>query len=629
MKTGADDATMLNNAIALHQTGRLEEAAVLYQRIMEIKPEHPDAWHLLGVIASQSGDYSRAINLIGKAIAISPDVAMFHYNLGLAFHSEQKLDEAETAYLKALSLQPDHLDALNNLGAMLREKNRFAEAEKLFRKILALQPGNHEAHNNLGVVLERMEEAEAAFRRALSLKPDYFEAQNNLGNNLQYQGRLEEAEKIFRSLLSRNPGNSNIHLNLGKVLQDQGRLDEAMDAYREALILNPGNHLAYINQGVLLQLQGKIDEAIAAYRMALELKPDDAAAHANYSLVLLLKGDFREGWKNYEWRWEGNRQLKKFRRNFLQPQWQGGELSGRRILLHAEQGLGDSLQFIRYAPLVAERGGHVIVECQPELKRLFNSVDGIKEIVSRDGAAPTDFDVHCSLLSLPLAFNTDVETIPANIPYLKADEQSVAHWRNKIGEDERLKIGLVWAGNPRKHDSEESLIDRRRSCRLEMFAPLAAIPGARYFSLQKGETGRQAANPPAGLDLCDLTSELHDFADTAALIANLDLVISVDTSVAHLAGGMGKPVWLLSRLDGCWRWLLDREDSPWYPNMRLFRQRQAGNWEDVIEGVCGALGEMLSQRSRFANSAKVFLRHSDNSPDGSINATELPGGDRR
>ena len=271
--------------------------------------------------------------------------------------------------------------------------------------------------------------------------------------------------------------------------------------------------------------------------------------------------------------------------NFAQPQWQGTEdLSAKTILLHAEQGLGDTLQFVRYAPLVAARGGRVIVACQAPLKRLLTRLEGVAQVISVGEPWP-DFDLHCPLSSLPFAFDTNLATIPAKIPYLHADPADMIRWQARMGDTTALKVGLVWAGASREHNARLNSVDRIRSMKLAGFSPLAKVGGVRYFSLQKGKPASQGRGPPHPMALLDYTDELHDFADTAALVAQLDLVITVDTAVAHLAGGMGKPVWILSRFHGCWRWLLDRDDSPWYPTARLFRQPELGDWDSVMERV--------------------------------------------
>jgi hypothetical protein len=438
---------------------------------------------------------------------------------------------------------------------------------------------------NLGVVFKdqgKVDEAIACYRRALQLKPDYAEAHTNLGTALCDQGRLDESIACHRRALHLKPDSGATYNNLGGALRKQGKFDEATAAFQSAVELAPDCPESHDNLAIALQEAGKFDEAIAASRRGLELKPDFAAGHFSLACILLRMGDYARGWPEYEWRWRIKRPALA-QRNFSQPMWVGGDLSGRRILLHTEQGCGDAIQCVRYAPLVAARGGKVIVECHPELYRLLQTLDGVDELVVRGRPLPP-FDLHCPVMSLPLAFGTTVETIPNRVPYLHADPQRSGQWRARLaGDANRLKVGLVWAGNPDvKTDSE-------RSMRLPALAPLGQAPGVSFYSLQKGPGAAQAKDPLPGLKLINYTNELQDFADTAALISQLDLVISVCTSVTHLAGALGRPVWTLLSYAPDWRWLVGREDSPWYPTMRLFRQKARGDWDEVARRVAEAL----------------------------------------
>jgi len=334
---------------------------------------------------------------------------------------------------------------------------------------------------------------------------------------------------------------------------------------------------------------GRIDEAIAACRQAIALNPDYAEFHFNLALSLLTSGDFQQGWEEYEWRWK----CKEFpspARDFAQPQWDGCPLEGRTLLLHTEQGHGDALQFIRYFPLVEQRGGKILIECYAELQRLFRTTAGRCQVVVRGQPLPA-FDLHSPLLSLPRVFGTNLANIPNTVPYLRADPEDAGRWQRRLADDSALvKVGLAWAGRP-THTN-----DRNRSIKLARLAPLGQLPGVRFFSLQKGEVAAEAKTPPPGMELVDWTEELKDFAETAALIANLDLVVAVDTAVVHLAGAMGKPVWVLLPFGSDWRWLLERQDSPWYPSMRLFRQSRIGDWDSVIARVVEALSLQIHVR---------------------------------
>jgi hypothetical protein len=372
--------------------------------------------------------------------------------------------------------------------------------------------------------------------------------------------------------------------DLGSALGDAGQIDESIAAYRQAIQIDPNYAEAHRNLGVTLLRAGQIAESTAATLDALRLKPEDAEAHWSYSINLLAQGDFVRGWPEYEWRWR-RKTFTSPARNFSQPQWEGGNLKGRTILLHAEQGLGDTIQFVRYVPMVAERGGRVILNCQPGLERLFSQMPSIQQIVTTGEMPP--FDVHCPLMSLPLAFKTNLTSIPASIPYLKTDPVLAKAWKDRLEpESTGYRIGLVWAG------SAIHRRDRDRSIPLAQFATLAEVTNAVFFSLQKGPGSKDI--PSSGLAIRDFTSEFSDFTDTAAFLDCLDLVITVDTAVAHLAGAMGKAAWVLLPFSPDWRWLLAREDSPWYPTMRLFRQRSLGDWSAPIGQLVEALRARIS-----------------------------------
>jgi cytochrome c-type biogenesis protein CcmH/NrfG len=427
--------------------------------------------------------------------------------------------------------------------------------------------------------LESYDGAVAAFQTIIRLKPDTPGALNNLGIALQGTGRLDEAIASFRQAIRLKPDLAEAHNNLGNAVEDKGQLDEAIASFRQAIRLKPDLADAHNNLGNALTDKGRLEEAVPAYGQAIALNPDLSAAHTNLGLALLARGDFRRGLQEYEWRWK----CKDFPfsgRNFAQPQWDGCPLEGRTLVLHAEQGFGDALQFIRYLPLVQQRGGRIVIECPAGLQRLFQTtMAGRCQIVVRGQPLPP-FDLHCPILSLPLAFKTTMESIPAEVPYLFADAELVESWRQKLGVSAAgLKVALAWAGNPKVKG------DRTRSMSLDRLAPLWEVGGATFYSLQKGAAAVRADQPPAGQPLVNLAPELHDFADTAAVMGLMDLVITTDTSVAHLAGALGRPVWVMLRFMPDWRWFLDRDDSPWYPTMRLFRQTTPGDWLDVVQRV--------------------------------------------
>jgi hypothetical protein len=428
----------------------------------------------------------------------------------------------------------------------------------------------------------RLHEAELLYRQVLQAQPEHPDALHALGVIAYDVGQYEPAVTYIKKALETNPNVAEFHNHIGAAYRAQGRLEEATAHYQRALALMPQYAEAYNNLGNVLQERGLWKDAMDCFRRAVTLKPDYAQAHFSHAMTRLLFGNFSEGWSEYEWRW-GITVLKLEGQALPQPLWDGSKISGRTILLHAEQGLGDTIQFIRYVPLVAKLGAQVIVQCQPELKSLLDRVEGMTCLKAKGEPLPA-FDLQAPLLSLPLAFATTADTIPAHVPYLSAEPKLVAAWKRRLGAKRRaLRVGLAWAGR-QTHTN-----DRNRSCPLAIFAPLAGVRDVTFYSLQKGEAAREAAAPPEGMTLIDLAGALSDFAETAALISQLDLVISVDTAVAHLAGAMGRPVWTLLPFAPDWRWLLVREDSPWYPTMRLFRQNRLGDWPEVFTQVAEAL----------------------------------------
>jgi Tfp pilus assembly protein PilF len=436
------------------------------------------------------------------------------------------------------------------LAVAHHQAGRLAEAEKVYQQVLLADPGNANALHLLGVLANQSQRFLAGFElisRAIAAQP--------------------EAE---------------FYLNLGTSLNGLDRVDDAIAAYQKALTIKPDYAKAHYNLGNALHRARRWREAIAAYRIAIALRPDDAEYHWNLSLDLLAEGELEEGWKEYEWRWR----VRGLRLGERPPGaiWDGGDLTGRTILLHSEQGFGDTMQFIRYVPEVAARGGKILLRCEKELMRLMKCVPHIAQFITPEEALP-HYDFCCPLMTLPAIFKTNLGAIPAPIPYLRPDPELAAQWRARLPADGRIKVGLVWANKPFPP----------RCPRAHEFAPLGNIAGAWFCSLQKPLRAGTPIAPLVGVPLADWTDELRDFADTAALIDGLDLVIAVDTAVVHLAGAMGKPVWLLLNDVPDWRWLHDRADSPWYPTVRLFRQPRRGDWATPIEQITEALMRGLGQ----------------------------------
>jgi len=500
----------------------------------------------------------------------------------LARHQTGELATAETMYRQLLDVEPEQPDALHLLGIVASQTERHELAVELIQRAIAVRGYVADYHVNLGGAyrdLGRWDEAVACGRRALELKPEAPEIQMNLGLFLKDQGNLAEAVVWYQQAIARRPEFAEAHSNLGNALRLLDRTDEAIACYQRALALRPNDAEAHNNLALTLNDRCELDAAEWHYTEALRLRPDFDDPRFSRAMLRLLRGDFQRGWPDYERRWS-YAELRP--RPFRQPLWDGSPLQGRTILLHAEQGLGDTLMFVRYAPLVATSGGRVLVECQPELVRLLQSVAGIAGLIPAGSPLPP-FDVHLPLLSLPGVFQTNASTIPANVPYIHPIPADVARRQTAGASTLGPRVGLVWRG------SQQHRNDRRRSISLADLAPLASVPGITFISLQKGEAALEALRPPAGMTLIDPMFDIRDFADTATLVANLDLVIAVDTSVAHLAGAMGRPVWTLLPYNPDWRWGLDRDDTPWYPTMRLFRQPAIGDWAGAVAQVATAL----------------------------------------
>lgn len=495
---------------------------------------------------------------------------------GLACHQAGRLEEAEAIYQAALQQDPANAEALHLLGLVASHQGRYKLAEERLREAIALNPLAPFYHNNLGNVLQalgRFQEAVVSYRDALRLDPAYVEPHSNLGPALDALGRHAEAVAAGQEAVRRRPEWAEAYMNLGNSLAKLGRHADAEAAYRQAIRLRPGYPEAYSNLGNAVLEQGRLEEAARAFEHALRLDPGNALAHWNRGWLRLLEGDYERGWQEYEWRWvTGNAAP----RNFRQPVWDGSSLWGATILLHAEQGLGDTVQFIRYAPWVKEAGGRVVVECQARLAPLVKSVEGVDEVVSCGDALPS-FDTHIGLLSLPRVFATRLETVPAAVPYFRVEVARRERWRERLAQAPGFKVGLAWAGSPTHKN------DRSRSMPLAALAPLAEVPGVALFGLQRGPQAAELA--AARFPITNLEEEAGDVVDTAAILMNLDLVIAVDTMVAHLAGALARPVWTLLPYMPDFRWMLGRADSPWYPTMRLFRQPRPGDWAAVVEQV--------------------------------------------
>ena len=595
-------AELIKKGVALHQQGHLAQANVIYQQVLAKQPNHFDALHLSGVISLQSKNPAQAAQLIGKAIEVNPNDASAHCNCGVALKELSRLEDALVSYGKAIAIKPDYADAYNNRGNALKGLNRLEEAVASYEKAIAMKPEYAEAHTNRGVVLRdlgRLNEALADHDKAITIKPDYAEAHSNRGNALQELGRFKEALASYDKAIEISPEYSKTFNHRGVALKELERLEEALSSYDKAIAMNPECAEAYYNRGNTLREFKRLEEALKSYDNAIAIEPDFADAHWNKSLALLVVGEFRQGWASYEWRW-AKKGLTTPKRNFPQPLWLGvANIADKTILLHAEQGLGDTIQFCRYAKMVKSLGARVVLEVPPALSGLLNGLQGVDTLVQTGQALP-EFDYHCPLMSLPLAFKTELLTIPSPSPYLCADGHKLEQWSAKLGERKKPRIGLVWSGSTTHKN------DHNRSLKLEEL--LAYLPkDYEYVSLQK-EVRQVDTELLAGSDIRHYGQELKDFSDTAALCALMDIVISVDTSVAHLAGAIGKPTWVLLPYVPDWRWLLDRDDSPWYESVRLYRQSEDRRWEPVLECVAKDLAILVAQLDASQSRALIGQR---------------------
>ena len=582
---------LLDRAFSDFKAGKLVEAERLCEQIIAAKRDSFDAFYLLAIVQSRLGKNDAALASYDRAIALRLDLAVAHYNRGATLQELKRYDEALASYDRALAARPDFAVALSNRGNVLQELGRYDEALASFDRALALRPDFAVALYNRGNVLQNLEhynEALASYDRALAVRPDFPEALSNRGKVLQKLKRFEEAVASYDPALALRPDFVEAYSDRGTAFHALKRYDEALASYGRALGLQPSYVLAHYNRGLTLHEFGRCEEAIVSYSHAIDLQPDLADAHLNQSLSRLLIGDFDHGWPGYEWRMKV-RSTGNIWRKFTQPQWSGHvDISGKTILLHAEQGFGDAIQFCRYVPLVAARDARIILEVPMQLVELMTTLAGASQIVAKYSPLP-DFDIHCPLLSLPLAFGTRLETIPSLVPYLRASSEDVKNWEARLGPKQRPRIGLAWSGRP------TYVNDRNRSIPLNALLPLLDID-ATFVSLQKDVHASDATVLQAHSDLRHFSDELKNFSDTAALISRLDLVISIDSSVAHLAGALAKPVWVMLPFIPDWRWLLNRDDSPWYPTVRLFRQDDTRVWDNVIARIHAALGEFLQSR---------------------------------
>ena len=601
-------AVLHNMGNSLLARGDVEEAAVVLRRAARLAPDWADGQTNLGQLEIRQGNLDAAIGHFEKAAALDPASTHALGNLGEALLIKGDAASAQQAFERALAISPDMPAARLHLARLQLSREAFEDARLNFRKAAEQQPSNIEALFGVGEALlaealrgdpaqrrARLDEAEAAFRAALAVDPACVQAEINLGVIHIEREEFEPAAALFGNILPQEAHAAMAHHSLGLIAeahakrappsQREAGYDTAIAHYRTAFAIDGRRIESLVSSASLYQEQLRFEEAAALYEQALAIAPGYPHATMNLGMLQLARGDFANGWRNHEARWHALPGLKRL--DTSAPHWDGSaELQGRTILLYTEQGLGDNLQFIRFAPLLAARGATVWVRAPAPLKLLFASCPGVARVFGEYDDIPLP-DLVCPLLSIPTALGTDLAGIPAAVPYLQASSERIAHWRGKLGPQTGLRVGLVWAGNPSKESRGGADMDRMRSLHVEQLRPILAVPDVEFHSLQVGK--EQSAQRDPHSPLIDHTAALTDFQETAALAANLDLAICVDTSTAHLVGAIGKPVWLLNRYNTCWRWLLERQDSPWYPTMRIFRQPRFGDWEPVIACVAAAL----------------------------------------
>ncbi|HUT30692.1 MAG TPA: tetratricopeptide repeat protein [Sedimentisphaerales bacterium] len=527
-------------------------------------------------------------------------------------HQAGRLAQAEHFYNLLLQIRPDHPFGLHSLAMIASQTGRSELALDLLAKAIKIDPENPQFHNTRGIVLEalgRPDQALEAYQYALALKPDYAEACHNMAIALIAQADYAAAVDKCTQATSLMPDSAQPHNTMGFALEKLGRYTEAVESYKRAVQLAPDYAEACNHLGVALNAMGRYQQALQNYRHAIRIDPDYAEAHWNLSLALLLTGNLAEGFEEYQWRRHPDLAILTYPHRYDKPRWDRSDFTGKTLLVHYEQGFGDTIQFIRYLPMVKARGGTVILEVRKPLLALLRAFPGVDELVEASPHAkpPAQFDLHVSLMDLPGIFETTLANIPADVPYLHADPAKADYWRKRISCD-HFNVGIVWSGS--------SIYERNhlRSCRLDDFLPLAAIEGVKLYSLQKGGPAAQLNESAEQIPVVNLEEHLHDFSDTAAVIENLDLVISVDTCVPHLAAAMGKPTWTILCAAPAWQWLLDRSDSPWYPTMRLFRQTKTGQWADVFHNVAEHLTKLVAETARNHSKPQLTCARSEKVP---------------
>lgn len=648
----------LDDAMQAHRQGRLPEAEAVYRQILAQNPNHADALHMLGLLGHQAGHSDAGIELIRRsiavnprnssshsnlaellrsrsrfdeaeaharqAIALDPSMAAPHINLAMILHQKGKSNEALATAVRATQLGPNEAAAYSVTGTMLADLRRPSDAAAYLEQAVRLNPRDPVSLSALGICYARLEQydkAKIALDAAVNIAPDNIQILMNMGAVYAQMERFAEAAPWFERVLQKDPNFISALEHMASVKTSLKQFEEAIALCRRILTLYPTAMDTYATMAEALMNLGRFDEAITEMNNALKIKPwpgvyqslsnayaragqpeigleyvekavamdpENAILHFNKSVILMLMGRLQEAWQEYEWRWKHPRMVGRNRR-FNVPQWEGQPLDGKRVLFHAEQGLGDTIFFGRYATLVArEKGGKPVMWVQNSMVELVKTIPGVDEVIGEAGPVPR-VDFHLPIMSLPRVFNTSLDNIPSDFPYIKSNPEKTEHWRQEFEKRTRkFKVGLVWEGG---HFQPENFL---RSNSLAAYAPLADVPNVAFFGLQKGPAEKQCDNPPPGMDFTNLGPFIKDFNDTAAILANLDLLISIDTSVVHVAGALGKPVWMLLAWSPGHMWMFKRPDSPWYPMFRIFRQPAFKDWATPVAQVKAELNKLVN-----------------------------------
>lgn len=597
-----DALAHFNRGSALQHLGRLEEALADYGRALALKPEFAEALSNAAAVLNALARHEESLASAERALALNVRSVEAHFNRAVALGELSREAEALNALDQVLSLRPTHVEAEINRGVLLEKRGEFAAALASIERVLTLSPRNAAAYVNRCKLHQRLGRLDAALAdcdSAIAIDSRSAVAHLNRGNVLAALGSGDAAMSSYHRALALAPSIAEAHFNIGNLHRRRAELDQAIAAYDQALATRPCYPEALCNRGLCQADLDHLPEALADYDQALRQKADHSQARYNRAFIYLKRGDLNDGWRDYEARFDpvaGSSRDVPHEKHA--PRWHGQEsLSGKSILVYAEQGFGDTLQFCRYVPLLARLGARVVLEVPAALAGLLGALEGAESLVAHGAAAPP-CDYSCPLMSLPLAFGTTLSSIPSQVPYLRADGERVKVWGERLGEKRKPRVGLVWSGGHRPNQPEVWAVDRRRNLPIKQLQVLRDAP-VQFISLQKGQPAEAELDSLqqqgwSGPPILTVAEHLHDFADTAALMTHLDLLISVDTSVAHLAGAMAKPVWILNRYDACWRWLEERPDSPWYPTASLYRQSQPGDWNTVLRAVAGNLKRLAA-----------------------------------